>query len=172
MLLTAQVARGFRLGGINDPLNVPLCARRPISSTYSGQPTFEDEKVLNYELGAKTQLADGRVTFNAAVFYSDIDDLQVIADAGSCSSRIVLNAQAESIGGEVELLARPERQLGSRHCPRPTCRPRSRETRTNADRHSRSPAFATAIACRPRRSSRPRRASTYNWPFAQRWKAS
>ena len=52
-------------------------------------------------------LADGRVTLNAAVFFSDIDDLQVIADAGSCSSRIVLNAQAESIGAELELFARP-----------------------------------------------------------------
>ena len=106
VLLTAQVSRGFRLGGINDPLNVPLCAP-PDLVTYGGQPTFKDEKVLNYELGAKTQLADGRVTLNAAVFYSDIDNLQVIADAGSCSSRIVLNAQAQSVGGEVELQARP-----------------------------------------------------------------
>ena len=106
VLLTAQVARGFRLGGINDPLNVNLCTAEDLQ-TYNGQPTFEDEKVLNYELGAKTRLADGRVTFNAAVFYSDIDDLQVIADAGSCSSRIVLNAQAESIGAEMELFARP-----------------------------------------------------------------
>lgn len=105
VLLTAQVARGFRLGGINDPLNLPLCAP-PDLVTYGGQPTFDDETVLNYELGAKTQLADGRVTLNGAVFYSDIDDLQVIADAGSCSSRIVLNAQAESIGAEVELFAR------------------------------------------------------------------
>ena len=47
------------------------------------------------------------ITFNAAVFYSDIDDLQVIADAGSCSSRIVLNAQAEAVGTEIELFARP-----------------------------------------------------------------
>jgi iron complex outermembrane receptor protein len=101
----AQVSKGFRLGGINDPLNVTLCtpADRAI---YSGQPTFEDEKVLNYEVGAKTRLAEGRVTFNAAVFYSDIDNLQVIADAGSCSSRIVLNAQGESKGAEMELMAR------------------------------------------------------------------
>jgi iron complex outermembrane recepter protein len=106
VLLTAQVARGFRLGGINDPLNVGLCTAQDLA-TFNGNPDFKDEKVLNYELGAKTQLADGRVTFNAAVFFSDIDDLQVIADAGSCSSRIVLNAQAESIGAEIELLARP-----------------------------------------------------------------
>ena len=106
VLLTAQVARGFRLGGINDPLNVPLCAA-PDRATYGGQPTFDDETVLNYELGAKMQLAEGRVTLNTALFYADIDDLQVIADAGSCSSRIVLNAQAKSVGGEVELQARP-----------------------------------------------------------------
>jgi iron complex outermembrane receptor protein len=106
VLLTAQVARGFRLGSINDPLNVSICTQQDLQ-TYSGQPTFDDEKVLNYELGAKTRFAEGRVTLNAAVFYSDIDDLQVIADAGSCSSRIVLNAQAESMGGELELLARP-----------------------------------------------------------------
>jgi iron complex outermembrane receptor protein len=106
VLLTAQVARGFRLGGINDPLNVGLCTADDLT-TFNGHPDFKDEKVLNYELGAKTQLADGRVTFNTAVFFSDIDNLQVIADAGSCSSRIVLNAQAQSIGAEVELLARP-----------------------------------------------------------------
>lgn len=107
VLLTAQVARGFRLGGINDPLNVTLCTAND-RVTYGGQPTFKDEKVLNYELGAKTLLADRRVTLNASVFYSDIDDLQVIADAGSCSSRIVLNAKAEAIGAEVELFARPD----------------------------------------------------------------
>jgi iron complex outermembrane receptor protein len=107
VLLTAQVARGFRLGGINDPLNVTLCTPED-RVTYGGQPTFQDEKVLNYELGAKTLLADRRVTLNASVFYSDIDDLQVIADAGSCSSRIVLNAKAEAIGAEVELFARPD----------------------------------------------------------------
>jgi len=107
VLLTAQVARGFRLGGINDPLNVTLCSEQDLV-IYSGQPTFADEKVLNYELGAKTLLADRKVTLNASVFYSDIDDLQVIADAGSCSSRIVLNAQAEALGAEVELYARPD----------------------------------------------------------------
>jgi iron complex outermembrane receptor protein len=106
LLLSAQVSRGFRLGGINDPLNVGVCTMQDLQ-TFNGQPTFEDEKVLNYELGAKSRFADGRVTFNAAVFYSDIDDLQVVADAGSCSSRIVLNAQAESVGAEMELFARP-----------------------------------------------------------------
>jgi iron complex outermembrane recepter protein len=102
----AQVSRGFRLGGINDPLNLGLCSAQDII-TYGGNPTFKDELTTNYEIGTKTRLADGRVTFNASVFYTDIKDLQVITDAGECSSRIVLNGQGETTGAEVELFARP-----------------------------------------------------------------
>ena len=104
--ITAQVARGFRLGGINDPLNVTLCSASDLV-TYGGRENWEDEKVLNYELGTKTRFANGRVTFNAAVFLSEVEGLQVIADAGSCSSRIILNAEAESRGAEFEMYVRP-----------------------------------------------------------------
>ncbi|HUQ11360.1 MAG TPA: TonB-dependent receptor [Steroidobacteraceae bacterium] len=103
---TAQVAKGFRLGGVNDPLNATLCQGNDLD-IYGGHPTWDDEKVTNYELGAKTRLADGRITLNGAVFMSKIDGLQVVADAGSCSSRIILNADAESKGAEVELFVRP-----------------------------------------------------------------
>jgi iron complex outermembrane receptor protein len=104
---TAQIARGFRLGGINDPLNVTLCSANDLV-TYGGHPTWDDEKVTNFELGAKTRMADGRVTLNAALFMSKVDGLQVVADAGTCSSRIILNADAESKGAEVELFVRPD----------------------------------------------------------------
>jgi len=104
---TAQAARGFRLGGINDPLNVTLCTPADLV-TYGGHPNWNDEKNMNYELGTKTRLADGRVTLNGAVFMTKVDGLQVIADAGSCSSRIILNADAETKGAEVELFAHPD----------------------------------------------------------------
>lgn len=162
VLLTAQVSRGFRLGGINDPLNVPLCAA-PDLVTYGGQPTFKDEKVLNYELGAKTQLADGRITLNTAVFYSEVDDLQVIADAGSCSSRIVLNAQAQSIGGEVELQARPsvnwDLALSATYVQAEITETRLDATGTpiagirDGNRLPTSPEFQASAS------------ATYNWPF-------
>ena len=107
--INAQVARGFRLGGINDPLNEPLCGPDDLAlygSVFS--PTWNDEKAWNYELGAKTQLAGGRVQFNSAVFYSDIEDLQANVDSGACSSRIVVNVpKAHTLGVEAELFARP-----------------------------------------------------------------
>ena len=101
-----QVAKGFRLGGINDPLNVGLCSA-PDLVTYGGKPNFKDEKTTNYEIGTKTRSDGGRVTFNAALFYTKINDLQVVADAGTCSSRIILNGQARSQGAEVEVFAHP-----------------------------------------------------------------
>ena len=75
---------------------------------YTGHENWDDEYADNYEIGAKTRLADGRVTFNASLFVTKVDGLQVIADAGSCSSRIIINADAETQGAEIELFVRPD----------------------------------------------------------------
>ncbi|MGH8130867.1 MAG: TonB-dependent receptor [Steroidobacteraceae bacterium] len=109
--LNAQASKGFRLGGINDPLNVPLCTAEDLL-TYGGRPTFESETLWNYELGAKIGFADGRGQFNVAVFHADIEDLQVPALAGSCSSRIAINVpESHSTGIEMELVAQPSDQF-------------------------------------------------------------
>jgi iron complex outermembrane receptor protein len=105
----AQVSKGFRLGGINDPLNAPICSpadRVLYGSVFSS--TWKDEKARDYELGMKSRFADGRVVFNTSVYYSDIKDLQANVDAGSCSSRIVVNVpKSHTLGVEAELFARP-----------------------------------------------------------------
>jgi iron complex outermembrane receptor protein len=107
--VNAQVARGFRLGGINDPLNDPICSASDRTLFGSIRKTnWEDEKAWNYEIGAKTQWNGGRITFNSSVFYSDIENLQANVDAGSCSSRIVVNVpEAHTFGVEAELFAKP-----------------------------------------------------------------
>ena len=105
--LSAQAARGFRLGGINDPINLPLCSPQD-KLVFGNQPNWKDETDWNYELDAKTQWLDHRVTFNVAAFYTDIKDLQATTTAGTCSSRIVFNVPtARSYGVEAELFARP-----------------------------------------------------------------
>ena len=105
--LYAQAARGFRLGGINDPINVLLCSPSD-KVVFGNNPNWKDEKTWDYELGAKTQWLDKRVTFNVDVFYSDIKDLQAVTTAGTCSSRVVFNVPtARSAGVEMELFARP-----------------------------------------------------------------
>ena len=99
----AGVSEGFRLGGINDPLNVTLCTDED-EATFGSFQSYKDETLWNYEAGVKTQFEG--VTLNAALFYADINDLQVTLDAGSCSSRISFNVpKAHSGGAEFELNA-------------------------------------------------------------------
>jgi len=104
--LNAQASRGFRLGGINDPLNVPLCTPQDLV-TFSGRDSWTDETAWNYEVGVKSRVG-GRASINLSAFYMDIRDLQLIVTAGSCSSRLVFNVpKARSQGIEAELTATP-----------------------------------------------------------------
>ena len=109
LTLNAQASKGFRLGGVNDPLNIPLCAggaTGPDALTFGNRPRYDDESLWNYEGGVKGQF--GVFNFNAAAFYTDIKNLQVTADAGSCSSRIVFNVpKAHTAGVEAELSTSP-----------------------------------------------------------------
>jgi iron complex outermembrane receptor protein len=105
--LNAQIAKGFRLGGINDPLNIPLCTAQDLV-TFGGRDSWDDETAWNYELGSKSLLMGGRGSFNVTGFYVDIRDLQVSVTAGTCSSRLVFNVdKARSVGAEVEFSLAP-----------------------------------------------------------------
>jgi iron complex outermembrane receptor protein len=103
--VNAQVSKGFRLGGVNDPLNIPLCGPTD-AATFGGLPTYDDETLWDYEVGFKYQKHG--VTMNSAIFYTSITNLQVTADAGSCSSRVVFNVpKAHTFGIEGEVAGSP-----------------------------------------------------------------
>ncbi len=105
LTFNVQAAKGFRLGGVNDPLNVPLCTPAD-RALFGGFQNYDDESLWNYEGGVK--YSRGPVTFNAAAFYTDIKNLQVTLDAGSCSSRVVFNVEkAHTRGVEAEINVRP-----------------------------------------------------------------
>lgn len=103
--VNAQASKGFRLGGVNDPLNVPLCNAQDLA-LFGGFQDYDDETLWNYEIGAKAQ-GNGFYA-NVAGFYNDISNLQVTLDAGSCSSRIVFNVEeAHTLGAEAEIGVSP-----------------------------------------------------------------
>jgi len=107
--VNAQVSKGFRLGGINDPLNTALCTAEDLA-LFGNFQEYGPETLWNYEAGIKVNT--GKVQLNAAAFYADISNLQVTLDAGSCSSRVSFNVpEAHSSGIEVELKARPTEGL-------------------------------------------------------------
>jgi len=97
-LVYASVSTGFKGGGTNPR---PFNAGQVIS--------FNPETLTNYELGIKSDLFARHLRINAAVFYSQIKDVQIPVLACPdvpCAAR--LNAgDADSKGFELELEARP-----------------------------------------------------------------
>ncbi|CAL4869335.1 Pesticin receptor (plasmid) [Asticcacaulis sp. MM231] len=56
--LYGNISKGFRSGGFNS----------------AGLPAYDPEKLMNYELGTKGIVADGKVRFDIAAYYSKYDD--------------------------------------------------------------------------------------------------
>jgi outer membrane receptor protein involved in Fe transport len=98
--LNLQASQGFRLGGVNDPLNIPICTAADAITFGAFPKKYKDETAWNYEAGIK--VARPNFTLGASVYHNAITDLQVSFDAGSCSSRLVGNADAHSTGIELE----------------------------------------------------------------------
>lgn len=100
VLLYATYAEGWKAGGIN---------RFP-GNAASNLP-YKDESSENYEIGAKTSLADRRVTFNVALYHIEIRNQQlinVIPTGGPTPVSVVESAARSHVDGfEAELTARP-----------------------------------------------------------------
>jgi iron complex outermembrane receptor protein len=113
LTLNAQASRGFRLGGINDPLNASsTCTAADLATFGPLNRPWRDETAWNYEVGAKSQFMGGRAALNLSAFMMDIRDLQLTITAGSCSSRLIFNApKAVSSGAEIEFTAAPNQNF-------------------------------------------------------------
>ena len=72
-------------------------------------PPFEEENIISYEVGAKSELLDRRVRLNAAAFVSKYEDMQVqqIPSVQRPSQTVVVNAGEATIDGfELDMTAR------------------------------------------------------------------
>ncbi|MEM8615899.1 MAG: TonB-dependent receptor, partial [Pseudomonadota bacterium] len=104
---TAQVygnyTRGFRSGGYNFRITAPAAFEAIAAST--GSFAFDEEEVDSFEIGAKVESEDGRAQLNAALFYTDIKNMQrevnEASDAGVAQT-ILNTADAEIAGLELE----------------------------------------------------------------------
>jgi iron complex outermembrane recepter protein len=90
----ATVGKGYRAGGFN-----------PISP--AGAESYDPETSWNYEIGAKTDWLNHRLTLNLAAFYIDWRNLQLNLPTGVPGQYFIANAAgADSKGVEAELRAR------------------------------------------------------------------
>lgn len=88
--------RGFKSGGAN--------------LTSVTAPFYRPEQLDAYEVGMKSTLLDRRVRFNAAAFYYDYKDIQVVSSSAGIIS-IYNGAAARTYGFEAELEAQLTNQL-------------------------------------------------------------
>ena len=100
LLIYAGVNRGVKAGSFNAPLAGGL----PIADIASVLP-YGEETLISFEGGFKATLMDGRARLNGSVFYYDYSDYQAFLFTGV--GGLVINADAENIGVELELQVSP-----------------------------------------------------------------
>ncbi|MEM0955303.1 MAG: TonB-dependent receptor [Pseudomonadota bacterium] len=112
-LLYASVSRGYRADGVNGGILASLNATNDpeVIARLNTVRTFEEETLLNYELGWKAGLLDNQLQARIALFYMDREDQQVrgsflIPQPGGATTFLDYTsnaAQGENYGAELEL---------------------------------------------------------------------
>lgn len=90
-LVYASFNTGFKSGGFN--------------TQFASDPEFLPETIQAYEVGLKSDLADGMVRLNFAAFYYDYKNIQV-QKVGVAATGIINGAAARIYGADLELDAR------------------------------------------------------------------
>lgn len=89
----ARVASGFR---------APTIQGRDVAF-FNPPSVAESEKIMSYEVGFKSELADRRVRLNGAVFYYEVKDLQFTAVGGAGNLVQLVNAdKGRGMGFELD----------------------------------------------------------------------
>ncbi len=98
LLLYGGINRGVKAGSFNAQLAGGL----PVPTTAI---PYDEEELTSLEGGFKASIWDGRARFNGSVFYYDYKDYQAFLFTGV--SGVVINADADNFGVELELQASP-----------------------------------------------------------------
>ena len=103
-LVYLTVAKGVKPGGIST-----VTAGSWQDADYDGaydEFTFKNEKLMEYELGAKTEWLDGRLRLNPSVFFIKYEDKQVgaqlVTPSGIAVGRLLNAGEAEVKGLELD----------------------------------------------------------------------
>ena len=95
-MLYAIYAKGYKPGGLNGAAGAGV-----------GAPTYDQEEADSYEIGIKSSLFDNRVTMNVALYFNQLDKIQLTTPLASGSGQLTSIAtnqgDGEVKGVELEL---------------------------------------------------------------------
>jgi len=107
--LYASASKGFRVGGVQQTLP-DICAEdlENLGVDEERVRQYRSDTLWSYEVGAKSLLADGRLSASAAAFQIDWSDIQQAVLLPTCTVSFIANAgKARIRGGELEIAGRP-----------------------------------------------------------------
>lgn len=113
-MIYATAAKGYRAGGSNIPVpKTPTCtAALGLLGLTTAPLGFNPDSLWNYEVGARTSWADGRLVVNGSAYVIKWSDIQLTQDLPGCGFGFGTNVgAATSSGAELEVTARPVRNL-------------------------------------------------------------
>ena len=112
-LAYGSISRGYRANGINAGIlaSIDATGDADVIDTLNKVRSFDEETLLNYELGLKSTLWNNSLWLRAALFYMDRDDQQVRGsfliprdDGGTRFIDYTANAaEGENYGTEIEI---------------------------------------------------------------------
>jgi len=95
-----RVATAYKSGGFNGRADTEVDFR----------DSFDQEEIIAFELGLKSEWLDSRLRLNAALFLNDYTDMQIdqsVVSAAGASSKLVNAGSATTRGFELEMIAVP-----------------------------------------------------------------
>jgi iron complex outermembrane receptor protein len=99
VMIYGSASRGYKPGTQN------------YSSTDPTTLLVRPERLWSYEVGAKSAWFDNRLTANLAVFWSNVDDYQILLTEATGLSTQIANGGVRTNGVELELSAKPAKGL-------------------------------------------------------------
>lgn len=104
----ALASKGFRPGGPNSPLPGCDADLAALGLTPENASSFKSDSLWNYEVGAKLENSNGRLSVRGALFYIDWNDTIQEVRLPTCGFTFRGNVgSARSQGGELEIVAAP-----------------------------------------------------------------
>jgi iron complex outermembrane recepter protein len=112
VMVFGEAARGFRYGGVNEPVPPAFCGADLAKLGLTAAPvTFGPDSLWSYTLGEKGTFADGRLRANLSGFFVDWRNVQTIKNL-VCTYYYAQNkGDVTSKGAEAEIEARVAKDL-------------------------------------------------------------